>query len=38
MSAQIVTRLSETGYDTLPLFETLAKPLRNAQQPSRFRF
>ncbi|HEX7157100.1 MAG TPA: protein-L-isoaspartate O-methyltransferase [Burkholderiaceae bacterium] len=38
MTAQIVTRASPDGYDTLPLFETVAKPLRNAQRPSRFRF
>jgi protein-L-isoaspartate(D-aspartate) O-methyltransferase len=38
MSAQIVTRVSDTGYDTLHPFETLAKPLRNALRPSRFKF
>jgi protein-L-isoaspartate(D-aspartate) O-methyltransferase len=38
MSAQIVTRVSDGGYDTLTLFETFARPLRNAQRPSRFRF
>jgi protein-L-isoaspartate(D-aspartate) O-methyltransferase len=38
MSAQIVTRVSDSGYDTLHLFETLAKPLRNALRPSRFKF
>jgi protein-L-isoaspartate(D-aspartate) O-methyltransferase len=38
MSAQVVTRVGDTGYDTLHLFETLAKPLRNAVRPSRFKF
>ena len=38
MSAQIVTRVTETSYDTLRLFETVAKPLANAVRPSAFRF
>jgi protein-L-isoaspartate(D-aspartate) O-methyltransferase len=38
MTAQIVTRISETGYDTLSLFETCLKPLRNAWRPDPFRF
>ncbi len=38
MSAQIVTRVTESNYETLPLFETVTKPLRNALQPSAFRF
>ena len=38
MTAQIVTRISEAGYDTLPLFETSLKRLRNAWQPDPFRF
>ena len=38
MSAQIVTRVSETAYDTLRLFETNVKLLRNAWQPSVFKF
>ena len=38
MSAQIVTRVSEDAYDTVQLFETVVKPLRNAWRPSRFRF
>ena len=38
MTAQIVTRISETGYDTLPLFETCLKSLRNAWRPDPFRF
>ena len=38
MSAQIVTRVTDTAYDTLRLFETVAKPLANALRPSSFRF
>jgi protein-L-isoaspartate(D-aspartate) O-methyltransferase len=38
MTAQIVTRVSEGGYETLNIFETRLKPLRNAWQPSTFRF
>ncbi len=38
MSAQIVTRLTESAYDTLRLFETVAKPLVNAWRPPAFRF
>jgi len=38
MTAQIITRISETSYDTLPLFETCLKPLRNAWRPDPFRF
>jgi protein-L-isoaspartate(D-aspartate) O-methyltransferase len=38
MSAQIVTRVTETAFDTLRLFETVAKPLANALRPSSFRF
>jgi len=38
MTAQIVTRISEASYDTLPLFETCLKPLRNAWRPDPFRF
>ncbi|SPE33956.1 Protein-L-isoaspartate O-methyltransferase [Burkholderiales bacterium] len=38
MSAQIVTRISQDGFEPLSLFETWAKPLRNAQHPSAFRF
>ena len=38
MSAQIVTRVTNGNYETLPLFETVTKPLRNALQPSAFRF
>lgn len=38
MEAQIVTRTTGDSYEILPLFETVAKPLRNAQHPSAFRF
>lgn len=38
MSFNIVTRTSETGYDTVRVFETIAKPLLGAQAPSRFQF
>ena len=38
MSAQIITRVTESAYDTLRLFETVAKPLLNAPRPPRFRF
>ena len=38
MSAQVTTRVSDTGYDTLRLFETDIKPLQNAWRPSSFRF
>jgi protein-L-isoaspartate(D-aspartate) O-methyltransferase len=38
MVAQITTRVTDDGYDTVKLFETSAKPLRNALQPSTFRF
>jgi len=38
MTAQIVTRATESAYDTLALFETCLKPLRNAWQPDPFRF
>lgn len=38
MSAEIVTRVSETGFETVKLFETWLKPLRNAERPSSFRF
>lgn len=38
MTAQIVTRVSDAGYETLKIFETRVKALRNAWQPSTFRF
>lgn len=38
MVAQIVTRVTADGYDTVNLFETHVKPLQNAQRPSSFRF
>ncbi|MES2316488.1 MAG: protein-L-isoaspartate O-methyltransferase [Pseudomonadota bacterium] len=38
MSAQIVTRVSETAYDTVKVFETNVKPLAGAVTASRFTF
>jgi protein-L-isoaspartate(D-aspartate) O-methyltransferase len=38
MSFNIITRTSETGYDTVKVFETNVKPLTGAQAPSRFQF
>ena len=38
MTAQCITRMSETGYNTVNLFETSIKPLQNALTPSRFTF
>lgn len=38
MSFNIITRTSETAYDTVKLFETNVKLLTGAQAPSRFQF
>ncbi|MEO8407819.1 MAG: protein-L-isoaspartate O-methyltransferase, partial [Oxalobacteraceae bacterium] len=38
MSGQIITRMSDTAYSTVNLFETCVKPLRNALTPSHFSF
>ena len=38
MQALLVTRVSESQYDRLPLFETWVAPLDNAPQPERFKF
>jgi protein-L-isoaspartate(D-aspartate) O-methyltransferase len=38
MEAEVITRASDDGYDTVRLFETSVKPLRNAARPSSFRF
>ena len=38
MTAQVITRLSDVGYNTVNLFETAIKPLRNAITPSHFHF
>jgi protein-L-isoaspartate(D-aspartate) O-methyltransferase len=38
MTAVIITRVSDAGFDTFKLFETRIKPLRNAERPSSFRF
>ncbi|MBC7490131.1 MAG: protein-L-isoaspartate O-methyltransferase [Glaciimonas sp.] len=38
MTAQVITRISDSAYDTRNLFETSAKPLRNAAPHSQFKF
>jgi protein-L-isoaspartate(D-aspartate) O-methyltransferase len=38
MTTQIVTRVSETTFETARLFETNIKPLRHATAPSHFKF
>jgi protein-L-isoaspartate(D-aspartate) O-methyltransferase len=38
MTAQLITRVSEIAYNTVKLFETSIKPLRNAVAPSHFKF
>jgi len=38
MSACMVTRVSDDAWDTVKLFETSIKALRNAEKPSAFRF
>ena len=38
MTAQLITRSTETAYNTLTLFETDIKPLRDATLPSAFKF
>ena len=38
MSAQIVTRVSDSTFETVKLFETSAKPLQHAATPSQFKF
>jgi protein-L-isoaspartate(D-aspartate) O-methyltransferase len=38
MTAQIITRISDVSYNTVNLFETIVKPLRNAVEPSQFKF
>ena len=38
MTAQLITRVSEVGYNTINLFETAIKPLRHATTPSHFQF
>ena len=37
-SVNIITRVSDTAYDTVSVFETNVKPLRAAPAPSRFTF
>jgi len=38
MTCEIITRVSESGYDTVKLFETNARPLTGAPVASRFTF
>lgn len=38
MVAQKITRLSDVSYETTPLFDTHATPLREAPAPERFKF
>ncbi|CAL62829.1 Protein-L-isoaspartate(D-aspartate) O-methyltransferase [Herminiimonas arsenicoxydans] len=38
MTAQIITRVSDISYNTVNLFETVVKPLRNVVVPSHFKF
>ena len=38
MSACMITRVSDDAWDTVKLFETSIKALRNAEKPSAFRF
>jgi len=38
MEARLITRVSETEYQTVDLFETAVKPLIGAAEPSRFKF
>ena len=38
MKAQIVTRVDETQFRVVDVFETYVEPLKNAIEPSRFRF
>ena len=38
MSAQVVTRMSDVGYSTVKVFETVIKRLQNADTPSNFTF
>lgn len=38
MSAMLVTRVTDSQYDRVSMFETWAKPLANALAPTRFKF
>jgi protein-L-isoaspartate(D-aspartate) O-methyltransferase len=38
MTAKLITRVSETAYDTVDVFETNVKPLVSATTPSQFTF
>ena len=38
MTAQVITRVSEDGYRSVKLFETLVDPLQNAPAAAQFTF
>ncbi len=38
MTAELITRATETSFDVVKLFETSVRPLKNAERPSSFRF
>ncbi|HRK56275.1 MAG TPA: protein-L-isoaspartate O-methyltransferase [Burkholderiaceae bacterium] len=38
MQAQLITRITNDAYDTVSLFETVTRPLVDAQAPSAFKF
>jgi protein-L-isoaspartate(D-aspartate) O-methyltransferase len=38
MSAMLITRVSDTQFDTVKLFETLVKPLQGGPHASKFKF
>ncbi len=38
MEAQLITRVSDTEYQTVNLFETAVAPLTGIKPPSRFQF
>lgn len=38
MNAELITRVSDTAYDTVKLFETVVTPLREIRKPSHFVF
>ncbi len=38
MTAQLLTRATDSSFDVVKMFETSIKPLRNAERPSSFRF
>ena len=38
MKGTLITKITETAFNTSELFETVVPPLLNAPQPSRFQF